>query len=186
MERFKRRYEWRIEHSLPVANEFFAWAKGLNILPKSPLGVAVKYALDQQRYLMNVFVDGRVELSNNRAERSIKPFVIGRKNWLFSATPKGAKASSVIYSPPKKTALFLLSILNSCLKKSQIQQPISFPPICRGAIPSRPIAGYPNRRPPRNKKQPLKIPQTKTAMAFHTKTAFSCRCPNSLPLTYCL
>ena len=49
-ERFKRRYEWRTERSLPVAEEFFAWAKGLKVLPKSPLGVAVKYALDQQKY----------------------------------------------------------------------------------------------------------------------------------------
>ncbi len=42
--------------------------------------------------------DGRIELSNNRAERSIKPFVIGRKNWLFANTPRGARASAVIYS----------------------------------------------------------------------------------------
>ena len=43
------------------------------------------------------WTDG-LELSNNRAERSIKPFVIGRKNWLFNNTPKGAEASAVIYS----------------------------------------------------------------------------------------
>ncbi len=42
--------------------------------------------------------DGRVKLDNNRAERSIKPFVIGRKNWLFANTPKGARASATIYS----------------------------------------------------------------------------------------
>jgi hypothetical protein len=42
--------------------------------------------------------DGRIELSNNRAERSIKPFVMGRKNWLFSNTPAGARSSAVIYS----------------------------------------------------------------------------------------
>ena len=42
--------------------------------------------------------DGRLELSNNRAERSIKPFVMGRKNWLFSNTPAGAQSSAVIYS----------------------------------------------------------------------------------------
>lgn len=42
--------------------------------------------------------DSRLELDNNRSERSIKPFVIGRKNWLFSNTPKGAKASATIYS----------------------------------------------------------------------------------------
>ena len=43
-------------------------------------------------------LDGRLELDNNRSERSIKPFVIGRKNWLFSNTPRGAKASATIYS----------------------------------------------------------------------------------------
>ena len=43
-------------------------------------------------------MDGRLELDNNRSERSIKPFVIGRKNWLFANTPRGAKASATIYS----------------------------------------------------------------------------------------
>ena len=49
-------------------------------------------------YLTRYLEDGRLELSNNRAERSIKPFVMGRKNWLFANTPGGAQASSVIYS----------------------------------------------------------------------------------------
>jgi hypothetical protein len=43
-------------------------------------------------------LDGRCETSNNRAERAIKPFVIGRKNFLFSKSPKGAKASAIVYS----------------------------------------------------------------------------------------
>ena len=47
---------------------------------------------------MRYLEDGRLELSNNRAERSIKPFVMGRKNWLFSNTPAGAQSSAVIYS----------------------------------------------------------------------------------------
>ena len=51
-----------------------------------------------QPYLVRYLEDGRLELSNNRAERSIKPFVMGRKNWLFANTPGGAQASSVIYS----------------------------------------------------------------------------------------
>ena len=55
-------------------------------------------ALDQKKWLSNFLLDGRTELSNNRAERSIKPFVIGRKNWLFSNTPKGARMSAVLYS----------------------------------------------------------------------------------------
>ena len=56
------------------------------------------YALRQQSWLMHVFCGGRLELSNNRAERSVRPFAIGRKNWLFSNTPLGAKISAVIYS----------------------------------------------------------------------------------------
>ena len=56
------------------------------------------YALRQQSWLMHVFCDGRLELSNNRAERSVRLFAIGRKNWLFSNTPLGAKISAVIYS----------------------------------------------------------------------------------------
>ena len=54
--------------------------------------------LEQWSYLTRYLEDGRLELSNNRAERSIKPFVMGRKNWLFANTPGGAQASSVIYS----------------------------------------------------------------------------------------
>jgi transposase len=92
------RYEERLEHSKPVSDAIFEWAQTVGALPKSLLGKAVHYLLSQKVYLEKVFEDGRLELSNNRAERSIKPFVIGRKNWLFSATPKGAKASSVIYS----------------------------------------------------------------------------------------
>ena len=92
------RHKERLMRSKAVSDEFFAWAQNVNVLPKSAFGKAVRYALEQRPYLERVFQDGRLELSNNRAERSIKPFVIGRKNWLFSNTPKGAKASSVIYS----------------------------------------------------------------------------------------
>lgn len=93
----QRRLE-RLEKSKPVSDAFFAWVAGLRALPKSPLGEAVGYALSQRKYLDNVYLDGRTEISNNRAERSIKPFVMGRKAWLFSTSPAGARASSVIYS----------------------------------------------------------------------------------------
>jgi transposase len=92
------KHEKRLKYSKPVSDEFFAWVKTLNALPKSLLGEAVHYALSQRPYLENVYLDGRLELSNNRAERSIKPFVQGRKQWLFSNTPNGAESSSIIYS----------------------------------------------------------------------------------------
>ncbi|GHV57366.1 transposase [Synergistales bacterium] len=94
----EERYQARLERSKPLVGQFYAWVNSVGALPKSALGRAVHYALEQRPYLEKVFLDGRLELSNNRAERSIKPFVIGRKNRLFSATPKGAMASSVIYS----------------------------------------------------------------------------------------
>jgi len=94
----EERYQKRLEKSKPVSDAFFVWAAGLGALPKSPLGEAVGYALSQRKYLENVFLDGRTEISNNRAERSVKPFVMGRKAWLFSNTPAGARASSVMYS----------------------------------------------------------------------------------------
>jgi transposase len=94
----EERKKQRLEQSKPVADAFFAWASGLFVLPKAPIGEAVHYALSQRRYLENVFVDGRTEITNNRAERGVKPFVMGRKAWLFSCTPAGARASSVMYS----------------------------------------------------------------------------------------
>lgn len=94
----EERYETRMRYSLPLAEDFLLWANSVRVLPKSLVGIAVSYFIGQWQYLKNVFLDGRLELSNNRAERSIKPFVIGRKNWLFSNTPNGASVSSIIYS----------------------------------------------------------------------------------------
>ena len=77
-----------------------AWANeaSAKTAPKSALGKALHYLREQWPYLVRYLEDGRLELSNNRAERSIKPFVMGRKNWLFSNTPAGAQSSAVIYS----------------------------------------------------------------------------------------
>jgi len=98
---FDERYRKRLEKSKPLAQEFFAWAKienARNPIPKSFIGMALTYAVNQESWLMNVFLDGRLELSNNRAERSVRPFAVGRKNWLFCNTPRGADASAVVYS----------------------------------------------------------------------------------------
>ena len=94
----EKRLEKRKEYSAPLMEELFAWAASCKAVPKSPVGKAVHYALSQRKYLENYLLDGRLEISNNRAERSIKPFVIGRKNWLFANTPRGARASAVMYS----------------------------------------------------------------------------------------
>ena len=90
----------QLEQEKPVLDALLSWANEMQAktAPKSALGRAIHYLLEQWPYLTRYLEDGRLELSNNRAERSIKPFVMGRKNWLFANTPGGAQASAVIYS----------------------------------------------------------------------------------------
>ena len=94
------RYQKRLQLSKPILDEFHAWLKRQRqlALPKSAFGQAIAYCLNQWDDLNHYLLDGRLEIDNNRAERSIKPFVIGRKNFLFSNTPRGAKSSAIIYS----------------------------------------------------------------------------------------
>jgi len=96
----EERYEGRLKHSRPVLDKFKEWLKywSPRVTPKSSLGKAIQYCRNQWDKLEAFMLDGRLEIDNNRSERSIKPFVIGRKNWLFSNTPKGANASATIYS----------------------------------------------------------------------------------------
>ena len=94
----QKRYEQRLEQAKPVLAAMFAWANTRTAAPKSALGKAFTYLKEQWPYLTNYLKDGRLELSNNRAERSIKPFVIDRKNFLFANTPKGATGSAIMFS----------------------------------------------------------------------------------------
>jgi len=84
----------------PVFEAFFAWADAQSdtSLPKGKFQQAITYTKNQKKFLMNYLKEPRLEISNNLAERAIRPFVMGRKNWLFCNTPKGAHSSAVIYS----------------------------------------------------------------------------------------
>lgn len=90
----------RLKTLAPKMAGFESWARIQRdkAVPRMELHKALSYALKYWPYVTNVLDDGRLELSNNIAERAIKPFVIGRKNWLFSNTPRGADASAAIYS----------------------------------------------------------------------------------------
>ena len=92
------RKQKRLEQEKPVLDAMFAWAETRNAAPKSKLGIALTYLKNQKPNLTAYLLDGRIEISNNRAERSIKPFVISRKNFLFSNTPSGAESSAVLFS----------------------------------------------------------------------------------------
>lgn len=93
-----KRHKERERLSRPLFEEFYHWVGGITALPNTLLGRALHYAQSQREYLEKYLLDGRLEISNNRAERSIKSFVIGRKNWLFANTPNGARASAIYYS----------------------------------------------------------------------------------------
>jgi hypothetical protein len=92
------RKEERQKLAKPALDRFHAWLRSVNAAPKSVTGRAVHYALEQWKYLEHYLMDGRLEISNNRSERSIKPFVIDRKNFMFANTVRGAKGSAVMFS----------------------------------------------------------------------------------------
>lgn len=96
----EERLTLRATQSRPIIEKLEAWlTKSLNqVPPKTAIGKALIY-LNRQWPKLTVFLtDGRIPLDNNPAENAIRPFVIGRKNWLFSQTPKGAHASAKLYS----------------------------------------------------------------------------------------
>lgn len=96
----EERHAKRQELSLPILLKFNEWLKMTKstALASSLLGDAIKYCLNQWTYLETYTRDGRLEIDNNRAERAVKSFVIGRRNWLFSNAPSGAESSAAMYS----------------------------------------------------------------------------------------
>lgn len=90
----------RKKNSLPILNEFHKKVKEVypHTVEKTHLHTALSYAINNEKYLRYYIEDGRVEISNNSAERCCKAFVIGRKNFLFSNSVNGAKASGAAYS----------------------------------------------------------------------------------------
>lgn len=96
----EQRYLIRQEKSKPILNDLKQWCdQSVTKTSKdSVLGKAIRYTLNQWTYLIRYLDNGNLQIDNNAAERHIKPFVIGRKNWLFNQTPRGADASAVLYS----------------------------------------------------------------------------------------
>jgi len=88
----------RLSEELPVIQSFWKWIDGLNPASGSKLATAVTYAKNQRQNLEGYLQDGRLECSNNKAERVVKTYVMGRKNFLFHDTVKGAEASAIILS----------------------------------------------------------------------------------------
>lgn len=94
------KYRERQKVAKPLLQQLWDWLeKSKDAIPtESALGKAITYSLNQWSKLIRYLEDGRLNIDNNRAERAIKPFVIGRKAWLFANTTSGAKASAALYS----------------------------------------------------------------------------------------
>lgn len=96
----QERYAYRQRHSLPLLKQFKEWLERnmSRVEAQSLTHKAIQYALNQWDSLIVYCEDGGLPISNAGAENAIRPFCVGRKNWLFADTPRGAQASAVFYS----------------------------------------------------------------------------------------
>ena len=88
----------RLEKEKPVVEGFLSWLDQQNPTRGSRMDKAVTYIQNRRSYLSTYLEDGRCSFSNNLSENAIRPFTVGRKNWLFCDTPNGAQASAVVYT----------------------------------------------------------------------------------------
>ena len=115
---FKQIYNRRLKDEKPIIEAFLAWADRQNPKSGDRIIKALKYINGCRPYMMTYLEDAHCSLSNNLSENSIRPVVLGRKNWLFSDTQDGANASMTVFSmvetakanglDPQKYLLFLL------------------------------------------------------------------------------
>lgn len=90
----------RRERSLPLFEALYGWIESIHpkLLPKTPLRAATTYAINQRPYLRRCFEDGRFEIDNGRVERRIRPFAVGRRNFLFTGSQRGGERLAVAYT----------------------------------------------------------------------------------------
>lgn len=94
----EQRYAYRLEKEKPILDAFWTWLSQQTPKKGTRLEKAVNYAQNHKAEFMTYLEDGRCSFSNNLSENAIRPFTVGRKNWLFSDTPKGAEASAMVYT----------------------------------------------------------------------------------------
>lgn len=104
------RKERRLETEAPIWKAYWAWLETVHATGGTRLAKAVTYAWNQKPYMENYLLDGRCSVSNNIAENIARPYAVGRKNFLFHDTVKGAEASSIIYSLVETAKLNNLNI----------------------------------------------------------------------------
>ena len=94
------RKKQRQKHLLPRVDAYFEWAKKkyAQVTRNSTIGKALAYSIHQEEYLRKFLSDGNIPMDNNYAEQAIRPFTLGRKNFVIIESDNGAKASAVLYS----------------------------------------------------------------------------------------
>ncbi len=104
----------REEESRPLVEAFFAWLEGVQMktTPQGVLGKACAYALSNKAQLMVFLGNARVPMDNNAVERSIRPVVVGRKNWLFAGSDQGGETAAVFFSLIECAKRHLLNVFD--------------------------------------------------------------------------
>ena len=94
------RQQYRAEHIMPLMDQLKEWItkESIIVLPKSIIGKAMTYTINQWTKIINIFSDSRIELDNNLIENKIRPLALGRKNYLFAGSHNGAKRAAIMYS----------------------------------------------------------------------------------------
>ena len=97
---YQERHTLRLDEALPLLNELGKWMSTTykTLLPKSPLGKAIEYCVVRWDKLMVYLNDGALEIDNNLAENAIRPIALGRKNYLFAGSHRGAERAAMFYS----------------------------------------------------------------------------------------
>jgi hypothetical protein len=132
------RFQLRMDKSTPILNKFNAWLTKSNetAAPGSKLHKGISYMLNHWDVLTNYLKDGKLEIDNNSTERQIRPFALGKKNWLFAASPRGANASSFFYSliacakcnniKPYDYLAYVFDNISRCKTNSQLETLLPF------------------------------------------------------------
>ena len=97
---FASRHRARAERSRPIFDKFHRWpeAEWPKVLPRSPIGEVIQYAVNHWEALKRPLEAGFLELDNGACERAFKPVAIGRRNWLFAGSDKGAQTAAILMS----------------------------------------------------------------------------------------
>ncbi len=94
------KYHIRQEQAKPQLDKIHAWLiqHHTSAPPKGKLGQAMQYLLNHWSKLIRYIDDGKLHIDNNLIENAIRPYKLGKKNWLFAGNPRGAKAGAIFYS----------------------------------------------------------------------------------------